>query len=417
MRKNLQAIALLRSLSTGIDAPVLTLMVLSHGATLPTVSLMIGAYSFTVILAEFPSGVFADLYGRKLSFLVSTLFTLSAYTTLLFAHSAAPLLLSMVLMGLGRAFASGSIDALAIDEAQNDAALVKVTARLSILQSAGLAVGALLGGWLSGFGTDYQANIYTILGLMVLLAALTLFTVHEPRRTSPAAKDESGRLANHLRESFTFLRQPGLVRMLLIFTAVSGFAMLSLETYWQPALQSIAPAPWVFGVISSAGFLIIIVASKLTEHRLTHLKGNGLNLLLLLKLVLGLCLAALVLTKTTGAFIGIYILYYFFLGSGSVAEDTLLNRAAPSKQRASILSLFSFVLQIGGLAGSLSGYWVSAHTDFRVQWLVAGGLLVLCAGGYSLAQVFRHGPAVPAAAITPAVSASIDPAPTDSPIL
>lgn len=323
----------------------------------------------------------------------------------------------MVLMGLGRAFASGSIDALAIDEAQTDAELVKVTARLSILQSAGLALGALLGGWLAGFGKDYQVNILTVMGLMVLLSSLTLFTVHEPRRAPPHAPDESGRLANHLRESFTFLRQPGLVRMLLIFAAVSGFTMLSLETYWQPALKSFSPSPWLFGVISSAGFAVTILASKLTEHRLTHLKGTGIPLLLGLKLLLGLSVAALMLTTNTGSFIGVYLLFYFFLGSGSVAEDTLLNRSAPSKQRASILSLFSFVLQVGGLAGSLSGYWVSAHTDFRVQWLVAGGLLLLCAGGYSLSQAFRRNLSVPAAAVPPAVSASLDTSPTDSPIL
>ena len=61
MRKSVQLIYLLRFFGTGIILPVLSLLLLSRGATIETISLVIGLYSLTVILAEFPSGVFADL--------------------------------------------------------------------------------------------------------------------------------------------------------------------------------------------------------------------------------------------------------------------------------------------------------------------------------------------------------------------
>ena len=127
MAKPLQWIVLLRNLALGVMAPVLSLTLLAHGATLGTLSLLMAVYSATVIVAEFPSGVFADLAGRKNAFLLSTALQMLSYGLLLSARSAPVLGLAMVANGLGRAFASGSIDALAIDQA-GEGALARVTA-------------------------------------------------------------------------------------------------------------------------------------------------------------------------------------------------------------------------------------------------------------------------------------------------
>lgn len=378
MRKNLQLIALLRSLTTGIISPVLTLMALSHGATLSTLSLAIGAYSCTVIAAEFPSGVFADLYGRKRSFVVSLLFILASYMLFLASGSFGLLLVAMVLSGLGRAFASGSIDALAIDEAAHDAALVTVTARLSVLESVGLSAGALAGGLLAGLGNAYAGNLLACMALVITMLALTLLTVREaPRRACPA--ENRPRLGAHLRQSLGFVKRRGIVCVLVAFAVLSGFAMLATETYWQPALASYQPAPWMLGAVNCLGFAVVIIGSKWAERRLIHAPQATAALLLGQKALWGISLFGLWASSGVATFVGSYALGYLFLGGSGVAESTLLNREAPSAQRASILSLFSFLLQLGGLLASLCGYWVAATLGFRALWPLAGGLLVACA--------------------------------------
>ncbi len=388
MRKSLQAIIFLKNLTTGVVVPVLTLLILYHGATLRSVSLLIGLYSATVIAAEFPTGVFADWRGRKRSFLVSALFSLGGYATLLASRSTPLLAVSMVLVGLGRAFASGSIDALAIDEAADDAALVKVTSRLSILQSAGLAGGALAGGALAGVGDGYAGNLIAAMVLTSLLAALTLLTVREAPRAGARPGGEA-RLGRHVKESLSFLKRPGTVRMLLTFSLVSGFAMLGVETYWQPALASMNPPAWMLGAVSSAGFVCVMAGSRLAERLLTRRPRAGAALMLSQKALTGGCLACLAFSGRQAAFVASYAGAYLFLGSAGVAEDTLLNREAPAAQRASILSLFSFTLQAGGLAASLCGYLVTRFTDFRFLWLVSAGLLAAAAGGFALLR-FRQ---------------------------
>lgn len=383
MRGTLQLIVFLKNFSTGVMAPVLSLALLAHGASIGTVSLMIGAYSLTVIAAEFPSGVFADVYGRKRAFLLAAAFYFLSYGLMLPFRSEVVLFSAMILNGLGRAFSSGSLEALAIDEA-GDGAVVRITARFSILESAGLAAGALAGGLVSGLDTGYIGNLGANAAICALMFFLTLTFVHEPPRAREQAEETAGsRFGEQAKESLAFLKQKGM-RTLLTLALATGFALISVETYWQPALASFQPAPWVFGAVSFAGFFAVIAGTRLAERILTWRADHGAALLLGMKALFGAGLILLALQFREAGFIAAYMLAYFFLGGGGVAENTLLNRAVPSGQRASVLSLFSFAVQIGGLIASACGYFVSVRGDFRNMWWIGGALLALSAGAFAL---------------------------------
>ena len=68
------AIVFGNSFGIGLLQPVLSLFLLARGCNLQTLAVVIGVYSVTVILAEVPSGVFADLHGRKVAYFLSGLF-------------------------------------------------------------------------------------------------------------------------------------------------------------------------------------------------------------------------------------------------------------------------------------------------------------------------------------------------------
>ena len=62
-------------LSVGIVQPIFSLLLLGKGAILTTLPAAIGVYSITVLTAEFPSGVFADIFGRKAAFMFVYVFS------------------------------------------------------------------------------------------------------------------------------------------------------------------------------------------------------------------------------------------------------------------------------------------------------------------------------------------------------
>lgn len=98
---------------------------------------------------------------------------------------------------------------------------------------------------------------------------------------------------------------------------------------------------------------------------------------MLLKAALGLGLLAFSFARGTFAFIGVYLALYLLIGGSGVVENTLLNRLAPASHRASILSLFSLVLQLGGLLASAGGYFISKYTSYSNMWRLAGVFLLL----------------------------------------
>ncbi len=382
MRKTIQFVVFLKNFATGVMVPVLSLALMAHGASINTLSLMIGAYSLTVILAEFPSGVFADLRGRKTAFLVSALLFVLSYCLILSSQSAGLLICSMVANGLGRAFSSGSIDALAIDEAdEHNSTLEWITARLAILESAGCATGALAGGLIAGIGSRYMYN----LGVnAVIYAALFLIALLFIRESPLARHDGSAvtgqkRLGAQVKGSLAFMLQKGTVRALFALSLVTGFALIAVETYWQPALSAYHPASWILGAVSFAGYAVVIAGSWWMERLLARHPALGTALLLGTKGLMGLALVCLFLQTKAASFLAAYLMIYLFVGGGSVAENTLLNRFAPSSHRAGILSLFSFVLQVGGVIAAGCGYLVSTYGSFQTMWLIGGVATLLCA--------------------------------------
>jgi len=391
MRKRYGFLIFLRNFATGVMAPVLTLALLKHGASISTVSLMLGIYSFTVIAAEFPSGVFADLCGRKNAYALSAALHILSYCALLFSNTILILAAAMVLYGLARAFSSGSIDALVMDEAvAGGYEVVKVSAQISIVESAGVALGALAGGLLSGLGSRYEGNLIMSLSVYVLLLGFTMLFVREQPRLDTQAEPVRGRLSVQVRESLSFAAQKGTVRMLLVFSILTGFALISIETYWQPALLSLSAPPAIFGAVSFMGFACVVLGSNLVQRVLTKRPQNTVAAALGLKALFGVCLGIMALQQKTLPFLSVYSCIYLFLGGGSVAESTLLNQQAPSERRASILSLFSFVLQVGGLIASLSGAVMSAHADYRYMWYLSGVFLLLGTGTFALIKGKRR---------------------------
>ena len=389
MNKPIQIIYFLKFFASGTIVPILSLMLLARGATIETISLIIGLYSVTVIAAEFPSGVIADLYGRKTSFLLSCVLYLISYSMFFFSRSAVILLIGMVVNGLSRAFSSGSIEALMIDHATDQCCpLERVTARLAILESAGLAGGALVGGLLAEVGERFSFNLGVNILITVIILFLTVLFVHETPRIKAEHVATTHRQLFHkqVRESLSFAKLGGTVRILLIFFLLMGFALSAIEVYWQPALEAYQPVYWLFGAVSFGGFAFVIFGSWVAEKLLRKHPKAGVGLLLLLKAPLGLGLILFSFVRSEYSLVGFYLGLYLLIGSSNVVESTLLNQIVPSSHRASILSLFSLVLQIGGVLASLGGFLVSTYSRYQNMWLLAGLLLFLFSVGAGVFQ-------------------------------
>ena len=376
-----QAIIAINSFSLGIIIPVINLALLERGASLQTLPLLLAIYSITVLFMELPSGIFADIHGRREVFLMSCGFQFVSYSILLAADNMLWLIFAMVFHGLGRAFSSGSIDALFIDQAileNGEGCLAKVTSRIALLDGVGLGLGGIAGGVLAGAAEDYLANIILRMVFSVILFAMVVFFVKE----QPVyEKAEHISLREHIRKGKKVIFSTPGFRLLFAGVFFTGVFFSVIETYWQPAFMQLPTAQngiWLLGVITFMGFMAVAAGNMASQKLLD--KYNWWNVYNLFRIVFGACIVVFALQKSIMGFIIGYTVVYLLLGAGNVAESTLINKLTPADMRASILSLSSLAVQVGALCASVFSSIMILRLRFTGLCILAGVLL----GGYAV---------------------------------
>lgn len=361
----------LNGLSSGLLSPLLTLLLLDRGLSLAAVPLAVGLYSATAVAFELPSGMAADRWGRKNCFLVSQALLLPGLGLLALGQGMAAALAAMVFQGLARAFASGSLDALVVEEflLKNGAgALPRCTARVSALTSIGLAMGCLAGGGVYAL-TGRMWTALALKGALVLvLLALGAGLEEHPVERGQEEPNPAAQLA-------ATLRSPGLVRALVLYSAALAPALFSVEVFYQPRFEQLlnsSAAGWALGALGGGAFYAAAAGSVLGP-RLT--RRPTLAKLLGATALVGAGLMALGASGAPVTFVAAYFLFYVMVGWGDYLTSSLMNEAAPPSQRATLLSAGSLTLQLGGLAASpLLSAGAAVGTISQV-WLAAGGAL------------------------------------------
>lgn len=386
MTKIQQIIYAANSFSTGVLLPVLTLVLLERGADLQTLPLLLAIYSLTVLCMELPSGIFADMHGRKTAFLMSCGFLLISFTLFLVADNIIWLIAAIIFLGLGRAFSSGSLDALLIDHTlgiQGENCLPKATSRLAVLEGGGLATGGIVGGFITGlFGTYTSIIILRIALTIAVFILCVIFIKDQPSHNQDQQSQLTSMIGIVKQGRQVILSKPELF-YILIGVFFIGFSLFSIETYWQSAFINKVPmknSTWLLGIITSAGYFATILGNTFVQKLLNRFKKSWWTIYNSCRFLMAASLLLFALQKTTPRFIAGYIAVYLFLGASNVAESALINKYTPGNMRASMLSLNSLTAQTGGLCVSL----FSSITVMRLQssgiWLVAGLLL----SGYSI---------------------------------
>lgn len=386
MKKAYRLILFLNYFSIGLMVPILSLLLIDKGCTLAEIAVIIGLYSFTVFILELPSGMLSDMIGRKKIFIISSILYFIASFAMLFFDGFALLIPIMILWGAGRAFATGSIDALMIDEfieQHGTDHLSTVTSQLSIMETVGLSTGAIFGGTLPsisksifpGLGT-YDLNLIIRCIVCACVVCLTFLMIKE----APRLKSQRVRFKQHALENFRFIKGNVTVLLITFSLICSGFFVSIVETYWQPAYSKILPSQdllWTLGLLSF-GCFAFATAGNLFIKRFVLAKQTQLTLkYTLIRLLLFSVLVVFSLQGTVIGFGGCFFLLYFLFGGSNVIENTILNLEIPNNIRSSMLSFVSLAFQAGCMMSPLLSSPMVSKGGIGNLWLILGIALII----------------------------------------
>ena len=367
----------------GLSIPAMSLIVVSKQYSLAHLSLAMVIYSMVVMVFEVPSGMFADTQGRKRCFALGLLLS-SIGTALLFSSSFPFLCLGFAFSGMGRAFGSGSLDALFLETGRDAGReMSDLVLAMEVNSSLCLSIGSLAGGFLLSQGHTGPGLTYYVVGARLILLLLTLillpFLVEEPVRSEHRDAKAMGQTAF----LFKILRSHPFLLAYILSVLLQGLLLASLESYWQPFLRNLFDSDsqlWILGLIAASIFAVSVVGSFLGKHLIHRMRTKRLSLIACLVVF---CMLMLLSFSTTLAFfLAWYVLIYLVLGIMSVVGLFLLNEEADDSVRSSLSSLSSFSLQGGGLLANLAASLVFLVGGVSLFWEVvavlgAVGILVL----------------------------------------
>jgi MFS family permease len=356
-------------------------------------AIMMGLYSATAVILELPSGIMADLIGRKRTFLMAqTAMFLS--TASILSGSLFLVYLGMILAGMGRALSSGTMDAYYIDQRSPAIGMEKAVARVNLLDGSGLALGAIIGGFLPVLSDNilYIKNSYDIslifrLLLTILITYLTAVYIVDNREVE---KKHSAGLTEHLFDAVSILKNNKQLRILFLAIFSTGFLLFSVETYWQPAFAALPTADgymWLLGIVSFMFFAASSMGVVLAERRAKQLLKSPKIFYIASRILLAATVLGLSFSRSILLFSFCLVSMYFFFGTSNLSEGILLNGAVPSSKRSSFLSLSSLVMQAGGFTGSIFSSVMLNTTSISSLWFISFSVILLSTAVFGLAAV------------------------------
>ncbi|MCA9838213.1 MAG: MFS transporter [Trueperaceae bacterium] len=387
------SLELLNWLSVALPLPFIVLFMQARGLDLFQIGLVNGLYAVTIVVLELPTGGMADAIGRKPVTVLSYIATALASLTFLFAFSLPVFAIAWVFLGVGRALASGALNAWFIDsllELDPEADLQPALAQASSFSIAGLSLGTLIGGvipklfaFLPADGTavfsPLSMTIFFALLLKLLNTFLLLIWVKEGKREKAGAVFSLHSVRDILSESVSLAARKPIIRLLLLGSFFSLLALTSIETFWQAQFSRwLEPQnSLLFGTIMMVAFLMGVIGN-LGSIPLSQVMGKRYGLVAALSQIIA-SLAIILLAMQQGPWLAsaCFWLYYLAVALTGSPVATLFNQEIPSQMRSSMQSVMSLVGYAGAFVGSVGLGWVAKQASVASAWRIAGALLFI----------------------------------------
>lgn len=312
-----------------------------RGFSLAQIGMAEAFFHLVSLLGELPSGLAADLLGRKRVLMASQgLFLLSAAAMLL-SRNFPGVLLAMGLEALGYNLASGTREALTYDsllQEGEEGTYLSLSARQNMIYRLGGALATLLAGvaLIVGWRASYALDAAFSLAGVLLAASLTEPTICSTEEETPQT------LSAYLSAAAHVLCRDGEGVRIMLFNALVGTLATLLGFYLQDALPRVGTPASLLGPLLLLKGLGGVLGSRLAVPlgRLRRLWGWGI------------CVAMVAggfLLSTTGAFL-LMAVGGFLAGMGDDALELQvgeeLNRHFPSSQRATLISVSSLCFSL-----------------------------------------------------------------------
>lgn len=350
----------------------------ARGISLAHILVLDALFEIMMLLAEVPTGVVADRWGRRRSMILGQAGVTVAVVIFAWAPNFWAVLLCYAVWAVSGALTSGSDVAFVHDSLQaqgRQGEFAKVIARGTACAIAGMGISSVIGAPIAAV-TSLETAVALSIGCAVL-ALPVVWRFHDPGTHRPP---QDARYATLLRVAARHVARTPRLRTLIALQAVlSGFSWATLLIA-QVFLDEHGLPLRYFGVVL-AGLHVLAFASAMASHRIVGLAGRQSVIFVGAAVMTG-AIALLGVMPLWGG-VAMYAVVRMALNVMGPVITEQINHESADEVRATIASMGTMGISlVGAFAKPLMG-WTSDANGLGSAYLVAAaGMLIL--GGVAL---------------------------------
>ena len=333
------------------------------------------------VLFEIPTGVIADLRGRKLSYLLGV-FTL-AISTLIYLFMwrvHAPFwawALSSLLLGLGFTFFSGAVEAWLVDALAYSGykdKLETVLAKGEIVEGSAMLVGSVAGGFIAqmtSLGVPYLVRA----ALLVLNFIFALILMKDLGFKPAKGKHLTGEIKKILAGSIKYGLGNRPVKWMMLAAPFTGGVTIYAFYAMQPYLLELYGDEKAYGIAGLAAAIVAgaQIAGGLVVPYIGRVFRKRTTVIVTAYVISVVVLALVGLVPSFWIVVTLLVLWGLMFAAITPVRQAYLNALIPSEQRATVLSFDSLFGSTGGVViqpilGKVADVW-----SYPASYIVSAG--------------------------------------------
>lgn len=355
------------------------LILLQRGFSLAQVGIAEGVFHVASMICEIPTGMAADVFGRKGTLMLSGMTGVISCILMGFGNWEGWIYLGMIFSALNFNLASGTEEAMVYDSLLQkglEEEYKQKKFRLRVIGDICSSVGCLIGPMMLFMG---YRNIYGICAIMGLCTVFLAWTMEEPVVTELQKKRQENpfsqiglRMKNHVQDTFAFMREhPRTICKLFGDAAVACPTFLTMMYLQQHLVDCGLPEAWI-----GVPMLLIPLGGTLGSWIASKSKVRLFPAIMICGVVggVGTCLAgsSWILLSIVGA-----VCSRICEGYSELAVSESANAEFSSDQRATMVSvdcMFYSILMV--IASPFTGF-LGEHLGMSQMFAIFGGILVV----------------------------------------
>ncbi|MGB3368042.1 MAG: MFS transporter [Acidaminobacteraceae bacterium] len=339
-----------------------------RGLSLFEIGLMESIYHLSSFMMEIPTGMIADIYGRKTSRSLGRIANILSTLMMILSNDVMYFAIGFILQALGNNLESGAGEALVYDsmkENHEEENFMKIKGRQEFFFQLARSMALLVGGY---FATLDYAYVYKV---AIVISAVSFFqslSFVEPNM-GKVDLDESAykTFKNQFVNSVNVIKNDMRIAFFILSTEAIATFVTTEYFYIQNYLKSIGRNEFQIGILLSFGAAASIIAGLNTHRIEKKFKFSG---------ILYTSLIVSAISFWTITFKGMTEVSMVIITMSEsvlfIATSDYINKLIPSEQRATVLSfqsmafsfymilLFPVVGKIGDLYGLINSFRVIA---------------------------------------------------------